>query len=152
MINEIKRLSHESKYYEDLYDIFWKVSEKNRVNDEEYNNISIGLFNTPCGGFGDIIVCKTFYDYIKEWYPTAKISICTTSPQKYKDLGIDGNIYKLTGKDGNDHEECVEYDKLVLKKKIKFDIMIAIPIINKTFVQKNLGELVKDTDLSKFIL
>ena len=82
---------------------------------------------------GALILCKTFYDYIKEWDPTANISICTTSPQKYKDLGIDGNIYKLTGKDGNDHEECVEYDKLVLKKKIKFDIMIAIPIINKTF-------------------
>mgnify|MGYP001303134049 FL=1 len=142
MVDEIITLSQKSKYYEDLYDIFWKISERNKVSDKHYKNISIGLFNTPCGGFGDIIVCKTFYDYLKEWYPTAKISICTTAPQKYKDLGIDGNIYKLTGKDGSDHEECVEYDKLVLKKKVKFDIMVAIPIINKTFDIKKFKKLI----------
>ena len=27
----------------------------------------------------------------------------------------------------------LDYDKLSLKKKINFDIMVAIPIINKTF-------------------
>ena len=142
MIDEIIALSNECKYFEDLYDIFWKVSKKHKISNIHYKNISIGLFNTPCGGFGDIIVCKTFYDYLKEWYPTAKISICTTAPQKYKDLGIAGNIYKLTGKDGTDHEECVEYDKLVLKKKITFDIMIAIPIINKTFDIKKFKKLI----------
>lgn len=133
MLDKIISLSNKSKYYEDLYDIFWKISENDKINNKHYMNISIGLFNTPCGGFGDIIVCKTFYDYLKEWYPKAKISICTTAPQKYSDLGIQGNIYKLYGKDGNDKEECVEYDKLVLRKKIKFDIMVVIPIINKSF-------------------
>ena len=133
MVEEIKQLSKKAYYYEDLYDIFWKLYEKNKLKPEHYKDISIGLFNTPCGGFGDIIVCKTFYDYLREWYPTAKISICTTAPQKYKDLGIDGNIYKLYSLDGNDENECIDYDNLVLKKKVKFDIMITIPIINKTF-------------------
>ena len=52
---------------------------------------------------------------------------------KYKDLGVDGNIYKLYNKNDNSDSECIDYDKLVLKKKITFDIMIIIPIINKTF-------------------
>ena len=52
---------------------------------------------------------------------------------KYKDLGVDGNIYKLYNKKDNSDSECIDYDKLYLKKNITFDIMIIIPIINKTF-------------------
>ena len=133
-MDEIIKYSEKCKYFEDLYDIFWKLYENDKIEKKHYSNISIGLFNTPCGGFGDIIVCKTFYDYLTEWYPGASISICTTAPGKYRDLGINGNIYKLSerGKDKTD-TECIDYSKLVLKKKIKFDIMIAIPIINKSF-------------------
>ncbi len=133
-MEQIKEQSNKCKYFEDLYDIFWKLHENDKLNKGHYSNVSIGLFNTPCGGFGDIIVCKTFYDYLTEWYPEAKVSICTTAPGKYKDLGISGNIYKLSekGEDKSD-TECIDYGKLVLKKKIKFDIMIAIPIINKSF-------------------
>ena len=46
-----------------LYDIFWKISEGEKITKQKYNNVSIGLFNIPCAGFGDIIVCKSFYDY-----------------------------------------------------------------------------------------
>ena len=63
--DKINKLSKKSKYYEDLYDIFWKISEDIKIKKEHYDNISIGLFNIPCAGFGDIIVCKTFYDYLK---------------------------------------------------------------------------------------
>ena len=136
----IKKLNKESKYFEDLYDIFWKISEGEKLTKQHYNNVSIGLFNIPCAGFGDIIVCKTFYDYLKEWYPTSKIKICTTTPEKYKELKIDGDIYKLHSKVENN--ECLDYNQLILKRKIKFDIMIAIPIINKIFEISKFKKLV----------
>ena len=132
-LDKIKTLSKESKYYEDLYDIIWKLNMREKLQRKEYNNIKIGLINTPCAGFGDIIVCKTFYDYLKQWYPTAKVSICTTTPSKYKDLGISGAIYRLYNREEDHESECIDYDKLFLKKNIKFDIMIIIPIINKSF-------------------
>lgn len=132
-LSKIKNLSKEAKYYEDLYEIIWKINLNKKIKKQDYNGIKIGLINTPCAGFGDIIVCKTFYDYLNDWYPDAKVSICTTTPMKYKDLGVDGNIYKLYNKNDNSDSECIDYDKLVLKKKITFDIMIIIPIINKTF-------------------
>ena len=77
-LSNIKSLAKKCKYYEDLYDIIWKL---NNDNDKKVNqNVSIALINTPCAGFGDIIVCKTFYDYLKSWYPRAKVTICTTNP------------------------------------------------------------------------
>ena len=136
----IKDISKRCKYYEDLYDIFWKIGEGKKINKTYYEGISIGLFNIPCAGFGDIIVCKSFYDYLKEWYPSSKITICTTTPEKYKELKIDGNIYKLHSK--LEKNECLEYDKLILKKKIKFDIMVVIPIINKSFQINRFKKLV----------
>ena len=92
---EIQLLSKKCNYYDDLEQILWKVFETNKIQKEHYKNVSVGLFNIPCGGFGDIIICKTFYDYIKDWYPGIKVSICSTTPEKYKDLGIDGTIHKL---------------------------------------------------------
>ena len=132
-LSKIKDLSKNAKYYEDLYEIIWKINLNKKIKKEDYNGVKIGLINTPCAGFGDIIVCKTFYDYLNEWYPDSKVSICTTTPMKYKDLGVDGNIYKIYNKKDNSDSECIDYDKLTLKKSIIFDIMIIIPIINKTF-------------------
>lgn len=132
-LKKIKQLSKSAKYYEDLYEIIWKMNDNKKITSKDYSNVKIGLINTPCAGFGDIIVCKTFYDYLNEWYPGAKVSICTTTPQKYKDLGVDGNIYKLYNKNNDKDSECIDYDKLILKKNIIFDVMIIIPIINKTF-------------------
>ena len=132
-LSKIKSLSNSCKYFEDLYEIIWKINLNKKIKKEDYNGVKIGLINTPCAGFGDIIVCKTFYDYLNKWYPESKISICTTTPMKYKDLGVDGNIYKLYNKKDNSDSECIDYDKLYLKKNITFDIMIIIPIINKTF-------------------
>ena len=141
-LKDIKRLSLKCKYYEDLYNIIWELNTANKITINDSKDIKIGLFNTPCGGFGDIIVCKTFYDYLNEWYPNANIYICTTAPKKYKDLGIEGNIYKLYSLDGNDENECIDYGNLVLKKKVIFDIMITIPIINKTFDIKEFKKLI----------
>ena len=134
-----------SKKYEDLYNVLWKTCENEKLQRKHYNGVSIGLFNVPCGGFGDIIVTKTFYDYLNKWYPSAKISICTTGPQKYKDLGVGGiNFYKLIRKDRStyDDAECSGYDELKLTKKVKFDIMIVIPIINYQFNIKKFQKLI----------
>ena len=141
-LDSVKKIIKSNKYYEDLYDIIWKLGEQQKIKKENYKDVKIGLFNTPCAGFGDIIVCKTFYDYLSQWYPGASVTICTTTPAKYNDLGIKGTIYKLYNKFNNDDSECIEYDELILKKKIKFDIMIAIPIINKTFDIKSFQKLI----------
>ncbi len=141
-LDSVKTIIKSNKYYEDLYDIIWKLGENKKIKKENYNGVKIGLFNTPCAGFGDIIVCKTFYDYLNKWYPGASVTICTTSPAKYGDLGIKGDIYKLYNKKNNEDSECIEYDELVLKKKKKFDIMVVIPIINKTFDIKVFKKLI----------
>lgn len=141
-LDSVKNIIKSNKYYEDLYDIIWKLGEHQKIKKQNYNGVKIGLFNTPCAGFGDIIVCKTFYDYLNQWYPGASVTICTTTPAKYGDLGIKGDIYKLYNKENNEDSECIEYDELVLKKKKKFDIMIIIPIINKTFDIKVFKKLI----------
>lgn len=141
-LSHVKDILKDSKYFEDLYDIVWKLGENKKIQKKNYNGIKIGLFNTPCAGFGDIIVCKTFYDYLKSWYPDASVTICTTTPGKYDNLGIKGDIYKLYNKKNDEDSECIEYDELILKKKIKFDIMIVIPIINKTFDIKVFQKLI----------
>ena len=144
-VSEVMKNIQQSKHYDDLYNVLWKSCEDDKIQRKHYKDVSIGLFNVPCGGFGDIIVTKTFHDYLKKWYPSAKISICTTGPQKYKDLGVGGiNFYKLTRKDGStyDDAECSGYDELKLTKKIKFDIMIVIPIINYQFNIKKFQKLI----------
>ena len=89
LVEKIKYVKSFHELYELPLDIKKQVQSK---------SLRIGLINVPCGGFGDIIVCKTFYDYLMEWYPGSKVSICTTAPNKYKELGIRGNIYKLYNK------------------------------------------------------
>ena len=108
-LESIKEITERCKYYEDLYEIIWRIGENKKIKRENYNGVKIGLFNTPCAGFGDIIVCNTFYDYLNKWYPGASITICTTTPSKYADLGIKGNIYKLYNKENNEDSECIEY-------------------------------------------
>ena len=51
------------KYYEELYDIPWTLLENKTLTNKK--KLRIGLINVPCGGFGVIIVCQTFYEYLK---------------------------------------------------------------------------------------
>ena len=44
-----------------IYDILWKLFENQDIK-PIHKRCNIGIFNIPCGGFGDIIVCKTFYE------------------------------------------------------------------------------------------
>ena len=139
------------KKKDDLNNVLWLSVGNKKLEKKHYNNIKIGLFNVPCGGFGDIIVTKTFHDYLKEWYPSANVSICTTGPQKYKDLGLkDTKIYKMIRKDKStfDDGECSGYDELKLvNKSVKFDIMIVIPIINYIFSVKKFQKLIPYADI-----
>ena len=41
---------------------------------------------------------QDLYDYLKAWYPNSKVKTRTTTPVKYKELKIDGDIYKLHSK------------------------------------------------------
>ncbi len=125
----------QQKNIHQLTNLLWAYYSSDKLLPIHYKNVSIGLFNVPCGGFGDIIVTKTFHDYLKQWYPSATITICTTGPDKYRQLGIKDTIYQLVRKDGSDYDggECSGYETLKLKKKINFDIMIVIPIINYVF-------------------
>lgn len=126
----IKYLANQSKYYEDLYDILWKMNDVKEFK-KEFSKVSVGLFNIPCGGFGDIIVCKTFYDYLKSWYPNMNVNICTSDPGKYDQLGVSKGVLKLHSK--KQDIQCIDYNDLNFKNKTKFDLMIVIPIINKSF-------------------
>ena len=138
----IKDCIKKAKYFEDLYDVPWKLQEKNSLKKEDTKGLRIGLFNIPCGGFGDIIACQTFSEYLKAWYPNAKITICTTTPDKFKSLGINVNKGFTTLKSSYE-EECAEFDDLKFKgKKPVFDMMIIIPIINKTFQIKQFQKLI----------
>ena len=130
MNKDIIQLVKSKKYYEDLYEIPWTLEEGKSIS--KHKKLRIALINIPCGGFGDIIVCHTFYEYLKSWYPHHDITICTTALQKFKTLGVDTKKFiNISVKGG---EECEPYDKLYFKKAPKaFDIMICIPIIDIHF-------------------
>jgi hypothetical protein len=141
-LEKIIELSNHSKYYEDLYDIFWKLYEHETIQPRHYKGIRVGLFNIPCAGFGDVILCKSFYDFIKKWYRGINVTICTTAPEKYNDLGVKGQILTLKTKNKKGPNECIDFDKLKYTSNIKFDIMIVVPVINKTFEIKKFKKLI----------
>ena len=57
-----------------------------KVETKHYNGINIALLNVPCGGFGDVIACKTFYDYLNMWYPKSNVYIYTPDIDKFKSI------------------------------------------------------------------
>lgn len=134
MITDLIKLAKTKNYYEDLYEIPWKLEEINLQKNKKkakVKKLRIGLINVPCNGFGDVIVCHTMYQYLKQWYPKHEIVICTTLPAKFKQLGIQTKCHKIHV---HGDEECELYDIMYFKPQPKkFDIMICIPIINYQF-------------------
>ena len=126
MINQFIKKVKTKKYYEDLYEIPWIYSEDllnegSRVTNKK--KLRIALINVPCGGFGDVIVCQTFYEYLKTWYSNHDIILCTTTPEKFKKLGINTKGYVNIHVRGD--SECELYNLMYFKKKQKpSDIMI----------------------------
>lgn len=143
-IDSIRKIIKETNKYEDLYNLPLTLYKSSNLLAEHSKDLSIGIFNVPCGGFGDVILTKTFNDYLVNWYPNAKVRICTTGPQKYRSIGITDNLIKLERIDGStyDDAECSGFDKLKFKQVPRFDIMFVVPIINYSFNYNKFKKLV----------
>jgi len=145
MLSDIIRLVKYKNYYEDLYEIPWILKEGVKITNSK--KLRIGLINTPCEGFGDIIVCQTFYEYLKQWYPQHDIIICSTTPYKFKQLGYNSNKIVTISVHGSD--ECELHNVMYFKRQDKpkpFDIMICIPIINHEFDINHFKRLIPYAD------
>ena len=80
LYEKLKKKITEKEYYEDIPDSLWQIFEDSieRLTPSDYKNCKIGLFNIPCNGFGDVITCQIFYDYLVQWYPGINVTIYTT--------------------------------------------------------------------------
>lgn len=136
LCNEIIKNVKDSKDYSLIHESIWRSIEKIDMKlKPKDKKVKIGLINLPCCGFGDIIACKTFYDYLKKWYPGIDVSICTSSIEKYEQLKVKANMIELIYPYSSyDKGECKRIDQLKLKrvnrKVEKFDILIFIPVVN----------------------
>ena len=126
--------------FDDLYNVPRDILLNHTIKEEYYNNINIGLLNVPCGGFGDIIACKTIYDYLTQWYPKANTYICTTEKIKFKSLNV--SIKNMINLINNKNIDCPSFKDLKLSRNIKFDIMIVVPVINRTFYIEELTPMI----------
>ena len=54
---DISQQIKKANKYEDLYNVIWRSCEKDKLEKKHYHNISIGLFNVPCGGFNTDYEC-----------------------------------------------------------------------------------------------
>ena len=60
------------RYDNDIKILHHSLFEGKRITKKE-SNVKVGLINVPCGGFGDIVNCKTFSDYLKSWYSNINV-------------------------------------------------------------------------------
>ena len=143
LIQHIKNLKHDK----DIKMFHHTLFEGSKLLPKD-SNVKVGLINIPCAGFGDIINCKTFSEYLESWYSNIKVTICTSSVNKFKSLGI--STKKLTELvaikiyDEEEGSECQPFDNLKFKnKKVpKFDIIIVVPMVNESFSVKLLQKLI----------
>ena len=57
-MEEFKKYILNSKNFNEIYDIRWKLHLGEKIEKKHYNNLKIGLVNVPCGGYGDVIKSK----------------------------------------------------------------------------------------------
>ena len=62
------------KYDKDIKTFHYSFLEGVKLLPKD-SKVKVGLINVPCAGFGDIINCKTFSEYLKSWYPNMKIDL-----------------------------------------------------------------------------
>ena len=89
--NDLQIKLLQCKYYEDTkyIPLYYLEDQKMKINSNQ-SKLHVGLINIPCSGFGDIVNCSIFYQYLKDWYPNIKVSICTPEIEKFKSLKIKG--------------------------------------------------------------
>ncbi len=139
-MNEIIKYIKGCKKYDDLYDISWKLFLNKPMDKKYYKNMKVALFNVPCGGFGDVIACKTIYDYLTEWYPGLNVYICTPDIDKFKSISVD--IKNMISMERIDSTDCPPLSQLKIKKNIKFDMMLVVPVVKRTFFINELKPLI----------
>jgi len=153
LISHINGKINDLEYDEDIKVLHHGLFEGLKLTNKD-SKISVALINIPCGGFGDVVNCKTFSDYLKEWYPSMKVKICTSAINKFKSLGIKtGDLLELKAIQKNDDgSECQPFDNLkFVKKTPHFDLMIVVPMINEAFKYKTLQKLwPKATNFNSF--
>lgn len=126
--------------YDDLYEIPRNLFLNKKISSLHSKNMNIALLNVPCGGFGDVIICKTFYDYLTNWYKNANVYICTNDINKFKTIKADvKNMIILKEKKD---EDCHSFYNLSIKTNIKFDIMIVVPVAKRTFFIEELQSMI----------
>ena len=150
LYNHILEKINELEYDEDIKILHHTLFESQQITNKD-SNISVALINIPCGGFGDIVNCKTFSDYLKEWYPNMKVYICTSSPDKFKSLGIQTkDLVKLEAIKVYKKEEggeCQPFNNLKFSKRPpKFDLTVVVPMVNEKFNYKSLKNLIPNVN------
>ena len=55
-IDSIRKIIKETNKYEDLYNLPLILYKSSNLLAEHSKDLSIGIFNVPCGGFGDVIL------------------------------------------------------------------------------------------------
>jgi len=130
----------ETNSFDNLYDLRLNLFLNEKIKKIHYDKIKIGLINIPCGGYGDVIKCIKVCDYLKKWYPTLNTKICSTSKQKYRNIGSKHQIIELKHK--SKEGECKKFSDLRLDYNMKFDILLIIPIINRSFDLNNFKKLI----------
>lgn len=133
----LKEKLKENIYYDDLYyePLNFFDSYDLEITKKDYSKIHICLLNIPCAGFGDIINCSSFYQYLKLWYPGIRVTICTTEINKFKSLKIKGiKFVELIPKNKSLETECGNYDNYKFKNKSEnnFDIIGIVPLLETT--------------------
>ena len=61
-----ENLKNNKDYGDALYIPLYTIEELKIKFINKYSKIHIGLINIPCSGFGDIINCSLFYQYLKQ--------------------------------------------------------------------------------------
>jgi hypothetical protein len=140
LLKEVPKVSS----YEELYDIPWNYIESLSLpyKKDSIKNINVGIFNVPCGGFGDIIACKTFADYMRAWFPHCNITVCTTNTDGYRSLGItDLSMNLLKPKRGVSLDDCPPLNDLKMNRKQNFDIHFIVPVTKDEFYIESVQQL-----------
>ena len=139
-MDNIIKIINNKKYYDDLYDIPRNLFMNKKILPKHSKNMNIALLNVPCGGFGDVIICKIFYEYLKNWYKNVNVYICTNDIDKFKEIKSD--VKSMIHLKEKKKEDCHSFYNLSIRTKIKFDIMVVVPVVKRTFFIEELQSMI----------
>lgn len=126
----------ETKTYNELYDIPWKILSKKGCSKTCGKGINILILNTPCNGFGDIMFASKLALILRNMFG-CRVDIATTFPDKLEMLGENkSNIISLKTK--NNHKDCRRFRYLDnYGIKLKYDILFVAPVNQDHHIDHN---------------